>query len=72
VHVLDWTEDEILLPPIKRKIRASHALTCRSADVNVGKDGVRIRVPPKDRQAPDTIVVLEVEGKEVGDGRTSV
>lgn len=59
VHVTDWTEDEILLPPIKQKITSSHALTCKSAEVKVGGDGLRIRVPPKDRQAPDSIILLE-------------
>ncbi|MEI6218592.1 MAG: alpha-L-fucosidase, partial [bacterium] len=62
VHVLDWTEDEILLPPIKQKIRKSYALTCRSANVRVSKEGIRISVPAKDRQMPDTIVVLEIDG----------
>lgn len=61
VHVLDWTEDEILLPAIKQKIRKSYALTCRSANVIVGKEGIRISVPAKDRQTPDTIVVLETD-----------
>ncbi len=61
VHILDWPEDEIVLPPINHDIKASRALTCRSAHVKVGRDGIRIRVSQKDRQAPDTIVVLETD-----------
>ena len=63
VHVLDWTEDEIILPPVQHKVKTSRALTCRSANVKVARDGIHISVPQKDRQAPDTIILLETKGK---------
>jgi len=63
VHIMDWPEEEIVLAPIRQKIRTTSPLTCRSADVKVDKDGIHIRVPQSDRQAPDTIIVLEMDGK---------
>jgi len=59
VHILDWTEDVIVLPPIKQKVKSARALTCRQADIKVRRDGIRISVPPEDRLASDTVVVLE-------------
>jgi alpha-L-fucosidase len=61
VHILDWTEDEIVVP-IKQKVKSARALTCSHADIKIGRDGIRIRVPEKDRLAPDTVIVLETAG----------
>lgn len=61
VHVLDWEEDEIILPQIPENVISGRGLTCDSAEVTVAEDSVRIRVAPEDRQAPDTIIVLETE-----------
>ena len=62
VHVIDWIEDYVQLPPIARKIVGSRSLTAREATVRQTPEGVRISVPPEDRQAPDSIVALELDG----------
>ena len=62
VHVLDWLEDFVQLPPLARKILSSRSLTAREATVQQTPEGVRISVAPADRQAPDSIVVLELDG----------
>jgi len=62
VHVLDWPEDFVQLPPMARKIVNSRGLTAREATVRQNAEGIRISVPPADRQAPDSIVVLELDG----------
>jgi hypothetical protein len=60
--VIDWIEDYVQLPPIARKIVGSRSLTAREATVRQTPEGVRISVPPEDRQAPDSIVALELDG----------
>ena len=62
VHVIDWPEDFVQLPPLARRILSSRSLTAREATVQQTPEGVRISVPPADRQAPDSIVVLELDG----------
>jgi alpha-L-fucosidase len=62
VHVLDWEEDEVVLP-LSQRVVSSRGLTCDSVEVTVGEEGVRIRVAPEDRQAPDTVIVLETGGE---------
>jgi hypothetical protein len=60
--VLNWPEDFVQLPPIARKIVNSRCLTAREASVRQTAEGIRISVLPADRQAPDSIVVLELDG----------
>lgn len=67
MHVVDWVEDTVTLPPIPRKIAASRSLTGPQVKVEQTAGGVTIQVPPEDRQAPDTIVVLELNAP-VGSG----
>jgi alpha-L-fucosidase len=66
VHVLNWTEDVVVLPPLQRKIVSSRALTASRVEVDETSQGVRISVPPQDRQAIDTIVELELDGPAAG------
>ena len=62
VHVMRWTGDAVLLPPISKKIVSSAVLTGGTATVGQDDRGVRIAVPPEHRTAPDTIVVLNLDG----------
>lgn len=62
VHVLDWPEDGLVLPPLPKNIVASSLLTGGAATVSQVEDGVRIEVAETDRQPIDTIVVLDLDG----------
>jgi alpha-L-fucosidase len=66
VHILDWTESTIALPSIPQKITASRSLTGRDAKVEQTAAGIRISVPPEERQAPDTIILLEADAPVTG------
>jgi hypothetical protein len=68
VHVIDWVEDTIDLPCIPLKTVASRWLTERKAKVDQTAKGIRITVPPEDRQAADTIVMLETNNRIAGHG----
>jgi alpha-L-fucosidase len=59
VHIMDWPDDEVILPPLHCTIKASRSLTGQGADVKIRKDGIHIRVSEADRQAPNTIILLE-------------
>ena len=62
VHVLQWVEDCITLPPIDKKILASKVLTGGTAVVNQTDASIEISLPPEDRQELDTIIALELDG----------
>lgn len=62
LHVLEWIQDEIVLPPIDRRIVRSSLLTGGKAEVTASADGIRVAVPESDRRDIDTIVVLELDG----------
>ena len=62
VHVLDWLEEDVTLPPIQRRIVRSSVLTGGKATVEQTDESIRIAVPAADRQELDTIVVLELDG----------
>ncbi|MBZ5594323.1 MAG: alpha-L-fucosidase [Acidobacteriia bacterium] len=61
VHVIDWVDDTIELTPIPGKIVAARSLTGREIKVEKTAIGIRLTVPPEDRQAVDTIVLLETD-----------
>ncbi len=62
VHVLNWPGERLVLPPITVKILGSSLLTGGEVAVDQSDKGVTITVPGPDRQAIDTIVVLELDG----------
>ncbi len=62
VHVLDWPEDTLTLPPIPKRIVASSVLTGGSARVTQSDEGIEIAVPTAHRHEIDTVVVLELDG----------
>ncbi len=61
VHILDWRHDTLVLPRLDRRVVASSSLTASSVTVTESDAGIAITVPPADRQAPDTIVALDLE-----------
>lgn len=62
LHVVDWPEDVVELPPLDRKIVSSRSLTGAAATVEQTPKGIRVSVPPGARQEMDTIIVLELDG----------
>jgi len=62
VHILDWPQPTVMLPPIQSKIVSSSVLTGGTAMVNQTDKRIEISVPPSHRQELDTIVVLELDG----------
>jgi alpha-L-fucosidase len=62
IHVLNWQEDTLILPPIPKKIIARSVLTGGTATVKQTSEGVEISVPRSYRQELDTIIVLELNG----------
>ncbi|MGD0782425.1 MAG: alpha-L-fucosidase [Candidatus Aminicenantales bacterium] len=78
LHVFQWTDDPLRLPAIRAKVVASRVLTGGRAAVRQTEKGIEIAVSEKDRQAADTVVVLELDGPanriealDVPDGRPS-
>ena len=67
LHVLDWPENPLKLAPLSRKITASRSLTAADVAVRQTAAAVTVTVPEADRQAPDTIVELELDGPATPD-----
>ncbi len=61
VHVTDWPEETLVLPPLPAKIVHSSVLTGGTATVKQTETGLEIAVPKADRQEIDTIVALDLD-----------
>jgi len=62
VHVLNWDDDTLTLPPIPKKIVASSLLTGGTSTVKQRKDAIEISIPKANRRELDTIIVLQLDG----------
>jgi alpha-L-fucosidase len=62
VHVLDWSDEDLKLPPIPRRVVSHSLLTGGTATVHQSEEGIEIAVPPAHRQQLDTILVLQLDG----------
>jgi alpha-L-fucosidase len=62
VHVLNWPSEQLILPPIPRKIVASSVLTGGAASVKQTDEAIEISVPEAYRQEIDTIIKLQLDG----------
>lgn len=62
LHIVDWPEGVLELPPIDSKIVSNRSLTASAATVTQTSKGIRVSVPPNGRQEIDTIVLLELDG----------
>jgi alpha-L-fucosidase len=62
VHILNWSDDTITLPPVPNKIIATSVLTGGTATVKQTKESVKISVPQTSCYPLDTIVVLRLDG----------
>ena len=66
VHVLNWDEDTLTLPPIPKKIITSPVMTGGAATVIQTEQAVEISVPKAYREELDTIIVLQLDGPAGG------
>ena len=66
IHVLNWQEDTLTLPPITKKIIASSIMTGGAATVRQTALAVEISVPEAYRKELDTIIVLQLDGPADG------
>jgi alpha-L-fucosidase len=62
VHVLNWSGEQLILPPIPMKIVANSVLTGGTANVKQTDEAIEISVPKAYRQEIDTIVKLQLDG----------
>lgn len=62
VHVLNWQENTLTLPPIPKKIIASSVMGDGTATVKQTRKAIEISVPKSYRSELDTIIVLELNG----------
>jgi len=62
LHILNWSGDSLVLPPLGKKILKSELLTGGSCNFKQDDHGVTISVAPSDRQGIDTLVNLEIDG----------
>jgi alpha-L-fucosidase len=62
VHVLDWADDGLLVPPLPGKVRAARLLTDgRPVTFVQQSEGVILNLPADRRDPIDTIVALELQ-----------
>jgi len=61
-HIIDWPEDTITIPSLAQRIRRVRSLTSNEVIIEKPNGEMLIRVPDADRQAPDTIIELELDG----------
>ena len=67
VHVLDWADPELSLPPLPRPVRAA-TLLMDGAPVSFreSRDGVTLRLPPRAPDTVDQVVVLVLADRPGG------
>jgi alpha-L-fucosidase len=65
LHLLDPNLDVVKLPPLKRKIIGSSALTGGTPTVKQTAAAVEVSLPKADRQEIDTIVVLKLDHQAI-------
>jgi alpha-L-fucosidase len=62
VHVLDWQEDTLVLPPIPKQVVAYSVMGGGTVTVKQTSKAIEISVPKSYRKDLDTIVVLQLDG----------
>ncbi len=61
IHVLNWDEDTLTLPPIPKKIIATSVMTGGAASIRQTEQAIEIFVPKAYQQELDTIIVLQLD-----------
>jgi len=60
VHVVDWPENEVVVPGIARDVLTVQCLTAASLDFKTVGNDLHLSVPASDRQAIDTIFEIKM------------
>ncbi len=60
LHILAWPEETLTLPPLVQKVGNAVLLTGGEVAMSQSDDGIRISVPPADRDPVNTLVRLTV------------
>jgi alpha-L-fucosidase len=68
IHILNWDEDTLTLPPIPKKIIATSVMTGGAASISQTEQGIEIFVPKTYQKELDTIIVLQLDSpaSEIG------
>jgi alpha-L-fucosidase len=61
LHILDWPDDEVLLPPLPGKIKRASVLTGGDVAIAFRPDGTVLSLPADQRDAIDTIIALDLD-----------
>ena len=62
VHVWEWDENEITLPKMGGAIVSVKGLTTDKVSYSINDGFLTFSVSPEDRNAPDTILRIELDG----------
>ncbi len=62
LHILDWTEEPLKLPPIPAQVLRGRLLGGKNVDVRGTAASIEVSVPASDREALDTVVALDLDG----------
>jgi alpha-L-fucosidase len=62
LHVLNWPDDTLKLPPIPKKIIADSVLTGGKAKLKQSSKAVEISLPESYQRELDTIIILQLDG----------
>ncbi|MDR3688002.1 MAG: alpha-L-fucosidase [Fimbriimonas sp.] len=66
LHIRNWEEDPLRLPPLPSAIVKARVLTGGSVRVKADKRGIQLFIPAKDRKPMDTIVALTLDRSAIG------
>jgi alpha-L-fucosidase len=63
VHVLDYPDAALTLPPLPRRVKAARLLAGQPITLQQTASGLTLQIPEASRDAHDTVIVLELAGK---------
>lgn len=59
IHILSWPHEELLLPPLPRKVLGARNLSGEVVNCKADGDGYRLSAPPSSRGAAVTVIELK-------------
>jgi alpha-L-fucosidase len=64
VHILDWPDPVLLLPPLNASVTTAHVLSTHAPVVfSKTEDGLLLKIPPRSPSDYDTVIVLELSAQ---------
>jgi alpha-L-fucosidase len=61
LHISDWNDETLQLPPIPARVLRSRILTGGDAQIHQAPNKLAVSVPKHDRNALDTVIALELD-----------